>query len=55
MLFDGTERVLDAFVSKILPIKIERTGFSDLPTRDSSFDYCNLKILTPKKCFKDYQ
>ena len=29
--FDGRERVLDAFGSGIFPIKIEGTGFCDLP------------------------
>ena len=28
-LFESRERVLDAFESKIFPIKIEGTGFSD--------------------------
>ena len=39
-LFEGRERVLKAFNSKIFPIKIERTGFSD---------HSNLNILTPKQ------
>ena len=37
-------RVLDAFESKIFPIKIEGTGFSNKVSNHS-----NLKILTPKK------
>ena len=37
---EGRERVLNAFDSKIFPIKIEDTGFSD---------HSNLKILTPKQ------
>ena len=28
-LFEGRERVLNAFNSKIFPVKIEGTGFSD--------------------------
>ena len=32
-LYDGRERVLDAFESRIFPIKIEGAGFSDLDTR----------------------
>ena len=39
-LFEGRERVFDAFEIKILPIKIEDTGFPDTG---------NLKILTPKQ------
>ena len=42
-LLEGRERVLDAFESKIFPIKIEGTGFSD-----KASDHSNLKILTPK-------
>ena len=42
-LFEGRERVLNAFESKIFPIKIEGTGFSD-----KASDHSNLKILTPK-------
>ena len=41
-LFDGRERVLDAFESGTSPIKIEGTGFS-------AFDHSNLKILTRKQ------
>ena len=37
-LLDGRERVLVAFESKIFPIKIEGTGFSD-------FDNSNLKNI----------
>ena len=43
-LFEGRERVLNAFDSKIFPIKIEGTGFSD-----KGFDHSNLSILTPKQ------
>ena len=43
-LFEGRERVLDAFESKISPIKVERTGFSDKVS-----DHSNLKILTTKQ------
>ena len=39
-LFEGRERVLNAFDSKRFPIKIEGTGFSD---------HSNLKTLTPKQ------
>ena len=48
-LFVGRERVLDAFNSKIFPIKIEGTGLSDLYTQDVVFDHSNLKILNPKQ------
>ena len=41
-LFDGRERVFDAFESRIFPIKIEGTGLSD-------FRHSNLKILTSKQ------
>ena len=41
--FDGRDRVLDAFESKIFPIGIEGTGFSGKVSYHS-----NLKILTPK-------
>ena len=43
-LFEGRERVLNVFDSKIFPIKIEGTGFSDKVSNHS-----NLKILTPKQ------
>ena len=43
-LFEGRERVLTAFDSKIFPIKFESTGFSDKAPYHSSF-----KILTPKQ------
>ena len=43
-LFEGREKVLDAFESKMFQIKIEGTGFSD-----KVFDHSNLKILTPKQ------
>ena len=39
-LFEGRKRVFNAFDSKIFPMKIEGTGFSD---------HYNLKILTPKQ------
>ena len=41
-LFNGRERVLDAFESKIFPVKDKGTGFSN-------FDHSKLKILTPKQ------
>ena len=47
-LFDGRERVSDAFETKKCPIKIEGTGFSD-HTRDSVSDHSNLKILSHKQ------
>ena len=40
--FDGREGVLDAFESKIFPIKTEGTAFLN-------FDHSKLKILTPKQ------
>ena len=40
--FDGRERILDAFESKIFPVKNKSTGFSN-------FDHSKLKILTPKQ------
>ena len=43
-LFEARERVLNAFDTKILPIKFEGTGFSDKVS-----DHSNLKILTPKQ------
>ena len=46
-LLDGRERVFDAYESKIFPIKIEGTGFSDKVS-----DHSNLKILTPKQMFE---
>ena len=39
-LFEGRERVLNAFDSKIFPIKIKDTGFSD---------HSNFKVLTLKQ------
>ena len=42
-LFKGRESVLNAFDSKIFPIKIEGKGLSD-----KIFDHSNLKKLTPK-------
>ena len=39
-LFEGRERVLNAFGRKIFPIKIESNGFLDKVS-----DHCNLKIL----------
>ena len=44
VLFESRERVLDAFESKIFPIKNEGTGFSDKVSKHSK-----LKILTPKQ------
>ena len=43
-LFEGREKVLDAFECKIFPIKIEGIGFSDKVS-----DHSNLKILAPKQ------
>ena len=43
-LFERRERVLDAFESKIFPIKIEGAGLLDQVSDNS-----NLKILTPKQ------
>ena len=43
-LLEGRERVLNAFDSKIFPIKIKDTGFSNKLS-----DHSNLKILTPKQ------
>ena len=43
-LFEGRERVLNAFDTKILPIKFKGTGFSDKVS-----DHSNIKILTPKQ------
>ena len=40
--FDGREGVLDAFESKVFPIKTKGTGFLN-------FDHSKLKILTPKQ------
>ena len=59
-LFDGRERVLDAFESKIFPIKKKGTGFSDLACtakvsdckQDKVSDHSNLKILSPKQMFQ---
>ena len=41
-IFEGRERVLHAFESKLLPIKTKCTGYID-------FNRSSLKILTPKK------
>ena len=46
-LFEGREKVLDAFESKIFPTKIEGIGFPD-----KVFDYSNVKILTPKQMLR---
>ena len=51
------ERFLDAFQSKIFPIKIEGSDFSDLAhvakvfhhAQDKVSDHLNLKILIPKQ------
>ena len=42
-LFEGRERLLNAFDSKIFPTKIEDTAFSD-----KVLDHTNIKILAPK-------
>ena len=39
----------------IFPIKIEGTNVSDLATQDKVSDHSNLKTLTFKVFFKDYQ
>ena len=39
---EGRERGLDAFESKIFPMKTKGTGFLN-------FDHCKLKILSPKQ------
>ena len=49
-LFDGRQRVPDAFESKIVPIKTEGTGFSD-NMQDKLSDYSSLKILSPTQMF----
>ena len=49
-LFDDRQRVLDAFESKIVPIKTEGTGFSD-HMQDKLSDYSSLKILSPTQMF----
>ena len=51
------KELFDAFESKIFPIKIEGTGFSDLArvakvsdhTRNKVSDHSNLKILCSKQ------
>ena len=45
--FDGRERVLDAFESKIFPIKTKDTGFLN-------FDHSKLKIVTPKQMLQRF-
>ena len=50
-LFDGREKVLDAFDSKIFSIKTEGTGFSDR-TGDKVTDHSNLKIISPIQMLK---
>ena len=45
--FDGRERVLDAFESKICPIKTKDTGFLN-------FDHSKLKIVTPKQMLQRF-
>ena len=47
-LFEGRERVLDAFESKIFPIKTKGSGYLD-------FKPSNLKILTPKQMLQRLQ
>ena len=43
-LFEGREKIIDAFEGRIFKIKIEGSGFSE-----KLLDYSNLKILTPKQ------
>ena len=45
--FEGRERILDAFESKIFSMRIEVPGFSD-----KVLDHSNLKTLTPKQKFQ---
>ena len=47
--FNGRERVLDAFESKIFPIKFEGTQVFQtyLPALEKISSHSNLKILTP--------
>ena len=50
-LFKDRERLLNAFDSKIFPMKIEGTGFSghsNLKILTGFSGHSNLKILTPK-------
>ena len=54
-LFNGRERVLDAFESKIFPIKVEGTGFSGLSIQDKVSSHSNLKTLTPKQMLQRLQ
>ena len=54
-LFNGRERVLDAFESKIFPIKVEGTGFSGLSIQDKVSSHSNLKTLTPKQMLQKSQ
>ena len=48
--FEGRERVLNAFDSKIFLIKIEGTDFSEKVS-----DHSNLKILSPKQMLQRLQ
>ena len=48
-LFEGRERVLNALDSKLFPIQIKGTGFSD-----KASDHSNLNILTPKQAFQRF-
>ena len=47
-LFDGRERVFDAFECKIFPTKTKGSGLLNL-------DHSKLHSKLLKKCFKDYQ
>ena len=47
-LFEGREKVLDAFESKIFLTKSKGAGFLNL-------DRCHLKILTPKQMLQRRQ
>ena len=55
VLFNNRERVLDAFESKIFPIKVEGTGFSGLSMQDKVSSLSNLKTLTPKQMLQRSQ
>ena len=47
--FDGRERVLRVFKSRIFPIKRKGKAFSDLGTWDKIPEDYNLKIVIPKQ------
>ena len=51
-LFNSRERVLDEFESKIIPIKIEGTRFSNFAMRHKFSDHSIFKIVSPKQMLK---